>query len=103
MAAASANYERASLVALVRGDVDKLDELLIARPDLIHHRFKNRGNRTLLHIAAQEGSTSCLKKLLSIHGCKPLCNSVVSIDLSRKSKKKAYVCTACGRLTPSYV
>ena len=70
------SYEKASLAALQRGNVEKLDELLKERPDLIHYRFKNRGNRTLLHIAAQEGSTACLKKLLSTHGCEQIFISV---------------------------
>lgn len=67
--AESATVERAALIALQLRDVAKLGSLLKSRPELIRHTFKNRGGRTLLHLATQDGCTPYLNKLLDTQGC----------------------------------
>ena len=65
----SFDVERAAVKALQLRDASKLGELLESRQGLIRHPFKNRGGRTLVHLAAQDGCTPCLCKLLGTRGC----------------------------------
>jgi ankyrin repeat protein/Leucine-rich repeat (LRR) protein len=69
--AVSFDVEDTAFKALQLRDASKLNQLLESRQGLIRHPFKNRGGRTLVHLAAQDGCTLCLCKLLKTRGCNP--------------------------------
>jgi hypothetical protein len=70
--AVSFDVEDTAFKALQLRDASKLNQLLESRQGLIRHPFKNRGGRTLVHLAAQDGCTLCLCKLLKTRGCELL-------------------------------
>ena len=76
----SQDLERTTLNALQQLDVTYLNNLLDERPDIIRHRFRNRGGRTLLHLFAQDGCTPCLKKILDSAQCEYFC-AFLSVSL----------------------